>query len=815
MPLPTETSAPGRLFLAGITLVGMSCLTFELVLTRLLSLTLYHHFVFLAISLAMLGIGFGGVALHRFPMLGEGPRVHRRTAWAAALFAGTMVPAFLAQAHLPLAQNLSVTGLAMTAAKMLCLATPFFFAGLCLSLALVRFPVQASRVYGMDLLGAGAGCIASIFLLDWFGGPGALAASAVMGAVGAATLFLSEPDAPPRGRRGPVLALLAVLAVASVLASTQLDLRPPNRAASSRPEVEAWNAFSHVSVYDIRNPARALRDTVSPFYQGAFPNAKYIQIDSSAGSDILDFSSRDPKTLSYLLSDIAYLGFQISDEKGKVLVIGPGGGRDALAAMLTGREQVIGVEVNPIVADLTTRKYGAYLGDLWQRPGFTQVVDEARSFLARDKEKYSFIHAALACTWSATAGGAFVLTENSLYTTEAFRSYFTHLDDSGMLVMTMWFRGTPGELMRLVGLGQQVLREQGIEDPARHIAVITTPPLQRSAEGRPMGFGTFILKKSAFLPTESERLRALTDRLGFTLRQAPGQAGDGSFTAALNGDFASTASLYGLDVSPPDDNRPFFFYQLRPADYLKLLLGAPGAQGKNDSLHRTVAGMLLALLAASAFWVINLLLLPLFRRNFHQETGVPRPGTTLAFFACIGVGFMLVEVPLIQQLSIFLGNPIHAFSVVLFTLLVCAGAGSLASQAPRLAGIIRPKLLFPLLLGYLTLVAFLLPTLLDHGMPWPGFARIGTAAALLAPLGFLLGMPLPLGISRLGREGRGIVGLAWAANGGGSVMASVLAMVSAINWGLRTTLVAGILCYLAAWVCWTQLPATTRSGRTH
>lgn len=796
--------------LAGIALIAGACLALELVLTRLMSLTLYHHFAFLAVSLSMLGIGFGGVVVHACPGLCAADGITRRLAWTALGFAASVVLCFLLQSQFPLSTASNWSTLVATAAKLVALATPFFFVGLCLAMVLQHYAADAGRVYGADLLGASLGCVLSVLLLEWFGGRGALVSVAVMGGLGAWLFFIAEVPATARRRYLSPLALVLSVILVSVAAGTLIDLHPPNRKAHSTPLFERWNAYSRVAVYDIPNPRKTLRETVSTHYTGDYPQAKFIQIDSSAGSDILDFSGGDLHRLDYLLHDIAYVGFHLNDRHGKVLVIGPGGGRDVQAALLSGRSDITGVEVNPLIADLVQNEYGDFSGHLWQRPGLKLVVDEARSYLARDPQSYSFIHASLACTWAATAGGAFVLTENGLYTREAFRSYLGHLEEDGILSMTMWIRGRPGELLRLAALGQQALLQNGVKKPWLHMAVISNPTRHITATGLSTGFGTFLLKKTHFLPTEIDRLRDLVQLLGFKLLYAPGLASDNSFKALLENDPQAVMQDYPLDITPPTDDRPFFFYQLRPSDYLRIWLDKQPMDTGSDPLHRSVAQMLLGLLAASAFWVVTLLIAPLMWKQ-RKGSGIGlQSSTTLAYFGCIGLAFMLVEIPLLQQFTIFLGKPIYAFSVVIFTLLVSAGLGSLLStQVSQWRGRVVDAIFSLLLL--LLLATFGLPAVLTQAMAWSELNRILLAVVCLAPLGLLLGFPLPLAVASLGAQNAGLIPLAWAINGGSSVMASVMAMVISINWGLQTTLVTGLVCYLAAWTLWHRFSRCARA----
>ena len=779
----------------------MAGLCLELVLTRLMSLTLYHHFAFLAVSLALLGIAVGGVAVYAFPTPTGYVDVCRRMGWASLGFAATVVTSFVVQQHFSLSAEQNLSGLLSTTIKVTMLATPFFFVGWCMALGLRYYAFDASRVYAADLLGAGCGSLFSIGLLEYLGGIGALVALSFPAGLSAWAFFSTGTSNTAKGR-WKANAWIAASLLLSLAMGSLLDLRPPNRSVTSAPLTERWNAFSRVGVYEIRDSAKALRETVSSRYAGSFPEVKFIQIDSSAGSHILNFSDGDLSSHEYLIHDITYVGFHLHDRDGKVLVIGPGGGRDVLAALLTGRQQITGIEVNPIIADLMRNEFASFSGNLWQRPGFDLVVDEARSYLARDHHHYDFIHASLACTWAATAGGAFVLTENSLYTVEAFSAYLAHLNDSGILSMTMWFRGRPGELLRLVNLGQEALRKEGVAEPKLHIAVLSHSTGQKYAKVLDSGFGTFLMKKTPFQPDELERLKQLVDLLGFKVLYAPDQPSEPEFKALLENDPHQFTENYPLDISPPSDDRPFFFYQMRYADFVPALFGNGAGPSNSDPLHRTVAGILMSLLLASTILVLTLLLIPLSWKSLAKSDLTMRSIIQLMYFALIGLGFMLVEIPLLQRLSIFLGKPIFAFSVVLFTLLTCAGIGSFLSVWLSRKLDAATHAVFLLLIILLLALILWLPVILTWAMPLPEHWRILLAMLCLAPLGVLLGLPLPIAIFRLGIDSESLIPLAWGVNGGASVLASVLAMLVSINWGLKITLTLGGACYLFAWLLW-------------
>lgn len=765
-----------RIF-AGVALVSLCVLMLQLTLTRLFSATMYYHFAFLAISLALFGSGASGVAVYLFQRPLAGVSTARLLASSTLLFAVTTVSALLVVLAQPLspadAGGRTVWRLVVI---YLAAALPFFFAGAAVTVAISRFAAQMSRLYLFDLGGAAAGCLLLVPLLDHVGAVNTVLVSAVLAAAAAA---LFESAAPRGGAFRAWQAVVSIGLVGLALGNARggfIDVRRAKGLVEQGQVIFArWNSFSRVTVW------------------GSLENdVVLVMIDADAatplsrdGSDLVRHARQRERVeaLPYLLKP-----------GGKALIIGPGGGDDVIMARLFGSRDVTAVEVNPIIAldIMSSEPFRGYSGRLYEQPGVRLVVDEARSFIRSSRERYDVIQGTMVDTWAATAAGAFALTENNLYTVEAFHDYVDHLGDDGILSLTRWYTEPPDQLLRLVTLGRAMLSERGVSEPARHVAIVRGP----SQAGDTRAATTFLLKKSPFSDGESALLEQAARRHGFTLVYSPRTRPPGPFTALLEAaDPQALWRTFDSDVAPTRDDAPFFFQTVRVRNALAALR-APGEWSKTN-LGTFVLFALLALTAVvSLLFILGPLLLAR-RRALAGRTGAKLG--VLAYFACLGAGFIVVEVVLVQKCILFLGHPIYALAVVLFALLAWSAAGSwLSGRIPEAA---LPRVL-PWLLAAVALLVIGYAALLS-----PGFdalahlarpARIALTAGLLAPLGLALGTPMPTGIRIMRRVAPEMIPWAWGVNGAASVTGSVAALAVALVAGFNLALLGGALLYLLA-----------------
>src|SRR5688572_2451290 len=771
--------------LVGIGAVSAALLMTELALTRIFSVTMYYHFAFLAISIALFGLSASGVLVYALrrrlaafgtrELLSAGALVHG-VATLAALACLVRIRVGLNYSPQYLALMLAIYGLA---------ALPFFTGGAVISLAFARLTTRINLLYAADLIGAAAGCLALIPLLNHLGAPGVVmiaAALSVLAAVGFTTAVW---------RRRVALAAVAIMAVPAVAQLARVgpfDIVDTKGHEGDRVLFSKWNSFSRVAVYD-----RAHGDwSLSPTFSGSRGESLFMDIDSAASTPIVKGTGRlqDAAYLRYELTALAY-GLVERPSGFTALVIGPGGGRDLLSALVFGATRVDGVEINPIIVrDVMLQRFRDYSGNLYTDPRVAIHVDDGRSFVRRSTSKYDVIQASLVDTWAATAAGAYTLTENSLYTAEAFGEYLDHLTDDGLVTITRWvFDG-----LRLVSLAQEACAARGL-DASRHLAIVRYDRV-----------ATFLLKKAPFTVDEVEHLQARSRALGFTVLYAPGldapaiadepvemvrsgtSAGDYR-RLILAEDRDAFIDGYPLDIRPTTDDRPFFFHTTRLANQFEVAFGRSMLFGNGLSALLTLFGI-------SGVLVLLFIVGPLLAGGAR-----PGPGWAgwLAYFGALGAGFMLLEVALLQRFVLLLGHPVYSLTVTLFSLLLGTVIGRLFSRGVSEDGVKRVTIgAIAAIFAVAVAAPFVLPWLIDLAIPWPLPLRITAAVATLVPLGVLLGMPLPGGMRLLSAGRPEIVPWGWGINGAFSVIGATLAVFIAMNWGFSVTLIAAAIVYLGA-----------------
>jgi hypothetical protein len=777
-----RVTATERGTLGGVAAVSAALLMTELALTRIFSVTMYYHFAFLAISIALFGLSASGVTVYlarrRIARIDTGVLLGR-TALTHAL--ATLV-ALACLVRIRVGLNYSPENLELMLAIYALAALPFYTGGAVMSLAFARLTDRINVLYAADLIGAAIGCMVLIPLLNWLGAPGVVMTAAALSA-GASLAFT------PPARRGPImaisLALVGITAAIQLAGAAPFDVIDTKGHVGDRILFSKWNSFSRVAVYDRPHGDWSL----SPKFSGARAASLFMDIDSAASTPILK-GSGNPADASYLRYELTAFGYHLAERPGgfSALVIGPGGGRDLLSALVFGASHVDGVEINPIIArDVMLGQFRDFSGGVYANPRVSIYVDDGRNYVRRSHAQYDVIQASLVDTWAATAAGAYTLTENSLYTEEAFGEYFDHLTDRGVLTITRWvFDG-----LRLVTLAQDALKARGV-DPSTRLAIIRYDRV-----------ATFLLKKEPFTPADVARLRMLSDDLGFSILYAPGlppatgaddpiemrRTGTSSADYGrliLASDRQKFLSSYPLDVAPTTDDRPFFFHTTRLRDQMQVAFGRSMLFGNGLSA-------LMTLMAISAILVVLFVIGPLVIGGGRPGAGW---GAWLAYFGALGAGFMLLEVALLQRFVLLLGHPVYSLTVTLFSLLLGTGIGSLISRRIDPS---RVRDVTVYALGGVVLAALAsavgLARVVDIGIPWELPLRMAFAIALILPVGILLGMPLPGGMRLVAAHRADIIPWGWGINGAFSVVGATLAVFIAMNWGFSVTLVCSAVVY--------------------
>lgn len=778
---------PSRWTYAGLFLVTLATVTYEILLTRIFSVILWYHFAFMAISVAMFGMSFGAVLVYVLPNFFKHERTEKHLAYSAIAFAACITLFTLCQ-NLSWFNHAGRQTVLSVSWTYLSTAVPFTLSGICVCLALTRYGKKTPNLYAADLIGAAGGCLMMIVLLRLFAGPIALLVVAVIAAA-AGTMFAQRTS--PRVRsvsHVTTLLLVCVVAIGVIVRDTRFSF---SRVRSAKGNLEPptiyekWNHFSRITI----SPAHL---APPPFLWGPSPNLKVerippqelaLFIDSSAATPITNYSG-DTSSLQYLKYDIVNAAHYLRP-KSDVLVLGVGGGRDILSALAFNQKSILGVEINGDILKAVNEHYGDFTGHLDRHPRVRLLNDEARSYVTRQSAQFDIIQVALVDTWAASSAGAFVLTENSLYTTQAWKIFISKLTDRGVLTFSRWYEPqTPWEMYRLTSLAAESLRQSGVPNPRRNIIIL------RWMGPDVIGVGTILVSKQPFSDSDVAQMQDYAKQMGFNMVLSPTFAVDETLAQiASSNDLQKFASGFVADITPPTDDRPFFFNMLRLRD-----LSHPERLQRLARPNVDVISTLIGLAIFVTLLTLACILVPL---GLTVDRTVLRGcSPLLTYFGCIGIGFMLVEVSQMQRLIVFLGHPTYALSVVLFSLLTFSGLGSLASSRimTRVQSIRR--------LGWLLLSLIVFggatPALIIRFSSAHTPLRILCAVLILAPIGFLMGSAFPLGMKVASNRSAAITPWLWGINGATSVCASVLAVVISLSQGITVAFWGGVAAYLVA-----------------
>jgi predicted membrane-bound spermidine synthase len=746
----------------------------ELSLTRLFSATMYYHFAFMAISLALFGSGASGVFIY---IIQRGLKPERTGQWlclAAILFALSNLFSLYVILSNPLTFETGPENYYRLARIYGAASLPFFFAGCAVTLAITRLAKNISNLYLFDLAGAALGCLLLIPVLNTIGAINIVLLVSAIAAVGG--VFFGFATEGNRIAAACSIVLSFGLAGLVIYNSTthRIDIRKSKGFEEKRVLFSKWNSFSRITV------------------EGTFDSAIEIKIDADAATSI----SKDASNSALHQDALGALSALVHNLKrdANVLIIGPGGGNDVMAARVFGQKHITAVEINPIIAHdvMSSEPFKSYSGSIYQQPDVKLVVDEGRSFIRHSKDRYDVIQATMVDTWAATAAGAFSLSENNLYTVEAFKDYVGHLTDDGALTMTRWYFEPPDQLLRLITLTRSMMTELGISNPARHIVLV-----RDARSGYDRTPATFIFKRGEFTDDEVSRIEAVAYANNFQLLYTPLTHPANVFTQMIQApDPEAVWETNDNNVEPTRDNNPFFFNSVRLAKLWNVIEGTTGEWQKTN----LGTSILFALFAITSALVLLFIIGPLVLvrgKAFSTRTGTKL--RYLLYFACLGAGFIIVEVAMIQKFILFLGHPVYSLAVVLFSVLAFSALGSYLSgrvseerMTPALIKILM------LLVGLVVIYIIALPPIFYGLVGLAREFRIVLAVVLMAPLAMVMGMPMPIGIRMLARSAPEIIPWAWGLNGATSVMGSVAALVIAILTGFNQALLVGAGLYLVA-----------------
>jgi hypothetical protein len=751
-----------RLLFAGIFLVALSGLVLEVSITRIFSAAIWYHFAFVAVSVALVGLGASGLVVQYRVNKLKGKWAENLTiysAWGITVF----IPITLFVMHALASQVIYLP------LFMILFSVPFFLVGIIISAAFNAFASVAGRLYAADLIGASAGALLVVLFLVLTGGEGATLIVGLISAMGG-TIFSRIAKNPKK----TVMSLMFIAFAISLIFLnhvTQIFAIPTDPTAQkdlpiylrdhpgSKIVKTEWNSFSRIDVVEGGTGGEGL--------------VAKVFIDGGAGTNIISWDG-NTESRQELSTWMQYLPFKMMQDP-KVLVIGSGGGRDVVASLVSGSKDITSVEINPIIYE-TVKSYGDRAGNVYSHEYVRSYVDEGRSFITRSSEKYDIIYVPFVDTWASVSSGGLSVSENFLYTLEGFQQYYDHLAERGKIVTVRWLIDAP----RFITTYAKLLEQNGIPEDQlhRHLIMVTSDSYTHDPS-----VTMVIFSKSPFTDEEIRFLSQSFSQYNYKPILVPGQVMREPYSALLRGqvNLDQFYDMFETKVYPVTDDNPYFLSFEKP-------------------LPRAVE----VLLYASIGIVAIFLLVPFawIRRRREKEVDAKKSeigiATMIPYFAALGVGFILIELALLQKLILLMGNPTMTFALLLFTLLMSSGAGSLLSS--RIAKNNMKNLVFVIggIAGLGILYVLFLTPIIYSTIAEPFEVKAAVSIAILAPIGFLMGMPLPTGMRLLKVHRPDYIPWMWAVNGAFSVLGAVLAIALGIMYGSSLAMVLGILIYLIA-----------------
>jgi len=791
-----------------IFVISASVLAYEVALMRIFAITHWHHLAYMVISVALLGFGASGTFLSLFQ------KTFRKHSKPFLLLFCLLFPVSLIIC-LSLSQKIAFNLFVLIRdwrqflyllLYYLVFFIPFFFGATCIGIGFLTLERQIGLLYGANLLGSGLGSLVVVGLLylltpqDVVRG---IAIASLAAPILVGTVF--------RGRRTAATVALSVLAAGGIVVfplnlsiSQYKTLSIIRGSVGTRILHTESSPLGRLDVVDSPaikfDPAPGL----SFAFQGEPPPVRGIVIDADAVTVMTDFRG-DIENARYLDYTTQALPYHLIKNP-RVAILGAGGGSGVLLGLLHNAKSIKAVELDPAIIRLVKEKYKDFCGGIYSLPQVNVVAADGRGFIESSKETFDIIEIALMGSFAASAGGVYALTENYLYTVEAFESYIRHLSGGGILSLTYWVQSPPRDAIKAFATAFDALHR-------------VIGPKKRKDDRlvfiRSWKTATILIKRERFTEDEIRAVREFCESRCFDVVYYPGITREETnrfnvltdpqrpgfpqpldyeaCMALLFGDAGGLYRDYVFDVTPPTDNRPYFFHFFKWKS-LPVLLKIMGRQWAPWGYI-----LLIATLAQAALVSVVLIVIPLF---FLKRTGgTPRKTRRLIYFFCLGIAFMFLEMSFMQKFVLFLRHPIYSITVVLFSFLVFSGLGSLfARRLTSRANGRPPRRLLP----FVSVVVISFLSMFGLGAIFPlltslsTVGRIVASVIILAPLGFFMGMPFPLGLQNVSDSSPALLPWCWGINGCASVIGTVLATTLAISYGFGLVVLIALILYLAA-----------------
>jgi len=776
--------------LAGIFLLALATLLFEVTLTRIFSFVVWSNYAFLIVSTALLGFGMAGVTLSLMAEDSPWRRPQRVGLYSLAFALGAIAALWIIiEVPLVVDQFHRAVNWLYLLIVYVAIILPFFFAGLAISILLSADSKRVHRLYFWDLVGAAVGALLLSFIIIPIGASGAVLLAAGTGLLAAWIFTVSH------GSRWHYLVLPLSLAVlATVPAGERLFTIKAHQSKRWFKSVEnnsLFSGWSTLSKIDVVSYDQGTRREI--FINGGENESYLATLDPNPHWE-------DPSNFAYLfVGGYAHRFVGGPVRRPRVMIIGSSGGTEVAFALAHKAEVVHAVEMDPLICRIVAEDMADWNKGMYHLPQVRQFNDEGRSFIANREETYDLILMRNNFTPIAFASGAINLSETYLLTVEGFRRYLERLSDDGILGIMRW--GT----IRLCTTMRQVADEAGIDRLGDHVMILS---------GDWWGQHGFYFKKSPFTEQEVAFAKKYAETRGRRLLYYPGMAADASLYARvlLDPGYRRYFDFAGFDLRPATDDHPFFDHFLRLGR--PVAIDAPGVPEELHHIGQMLAwqppGWLqpfLGRLAISKYEVPVLAIavesvlvcflgvfLPMFAHT-RRRRETPRVSLSLfLYFSILGLAFIMVELCFIKQYILFLGHPAYSISLIIACLLVFSGIGSALSERFGRRPARALYAVFAVIFLLLTATLYGMPMVFSALLGRPLWVRVLATCCMIAPLGIAMGMPFPLGLRLVHRISSGLVGWAWGINGFMTVIGSILTIVVSLALGFTAVL------WTAAWL---------------
>lgn len=785
----------------GIYLISFSTLLFEISLTRVFSISQWYHFAFMVVSMALLGYGASGSFLMVFlPVLKNDTFVILSN--SALLFSIFSILSYLITNHIifdPVKIAWDSMQIVYILVYYIFLSIPFFFSGITISTAISRFSERVHRIYFYDLLGAGSGCLSALLIFLLFGASNAIAIASLSGMLASAIFYAAKKDYAFPYRLFfiiiPVLIVIFSPPFMETVISPYKGLSTALRYPSAETIKTQWDSFSRIDV--VKSGAIRFAPGLSLKFQGELPEQIGFTIDGGNLNAISRFSGKKEEIAftDYLPSAIPYY----LTKPDKVLILDPRGGLEILSAIYHEARHIESAEFYPLIIEIIKGDYKNFSGGIYNRRDVNVKAGDARVFIGQSKDRYDIIQISPGDILAASSTGIYGLTEDYRFTAEAFKAYINHLDEDGILSITLYLLPPPRYELRMVSTAIKAMEEIGITSPDRHLAVIRT-----------WGTITVIIKKGGLNNDDIIRIkdfcknRSFDTEYYFDIKKEETNIYN-RFQDTLYFNLLSKIiniherdrffEDYIFDITPATDDRPFFhhFFKWNTIGETYNTFGRKW-QPFLEGGYLVPAVFVQALIVSIIFIIFPLFFFkPIISSS---EKGGKRGFPFLLYFLLIGMGFMFVEISMIQKFILFLGHPVYSISTVLFAILISSGIGSYIS-GKFFGNDNRSINTIVLILCGMIIIYALSLSLIFNAISSEGLiVRQIISFVFLFPLGLLMGMPFPIGIKLLGKDNPGIIPWAWCVNGCSSVLSSVLVILMALSAGFKITLIISAMMYL-------------------